>query len=220
MLFLDSCRSRRLEKLSGGNTDMRLPMKVALVATRNIWDTSGQQLPIGSYYFLIRQTSRGRLVGDLRSGDLVCEYSFAIQDVIEMMAASQSRLHRRLGVRGNGVPDIPSPVSSPISTRPQQAMRIQRNRARPATPICTICLDSINRSAQRSLDCNHTFHRVCINRWLHTRSTCPVCRRPSGTLPPVAVPRPPRPRRHSRYAVVTRRREYRRHYASNGNLIS
>ena len=38
------------------NTDMYLPMKVAILATRNMWDTSGQQLPIGSYYFLIRQT--------------------------------------------------------------------------------------------------------------------------------------------------------------------
>ena len=199
---------------------MRLPMKVAILATRNIWDSSGQQLPIGSYYFLIRQTSRGRLLGDLHCGDLVCEYSFAIPDVIEMMAAAQSKLHRRLGIRGSVVPDIPSPVSSPIPSRPQQNIRVQRARARPTTPICTICLDSINRSAQRSLSCNHKFHRVCINRWLRTRSTCPVCRRPSGTLPPVVVSQAPRPRQHSRYAVVSRHREYRAHYASNGNLIS
>lgn len=43
---------------------------------------------------------------------------------------------------------------------------------------CTICQDRITTGQQtRKLNhCGHTFHRVCIDPWLSTHVTCPMCR--------------------------------------------
>jgi len=44
--------------------------------------------------------------------------------------------------------------------------------------VCVICQSEL-RDAQmvRWLpDCDHLFHRVCIDRWLASHSTCPCCR--------------------------------------------
>lgn len=40
---------------------------------------------------------------------------------------------------------------------------------------CSICLDDSNRSLQTTI-CNHKFHGSCLNTWLETNSTCPLCR--------------------------------------------
>jgi hypothetical protein len=42
---------------------------------------------------------------------------------------------------------------------------------------CTICLDSIT-SDQETLQmpCNHYFHKGCLEKWLSTDNTCPICR--------------------------------------------
>jgi len=39
---------------------------------------------------------------------------------------------------------------------------------------CMICLDSDKINAE--LPCGHKFHNKCINEWLSTKNTCPVCR--------------------------------------------
>ena len=42
---------------------------------------------------------------------------------------------------------------------------------------CSICLDDINNGEPtRVLDCNHIFHRDCVEKWINTYSTCPYCR--------------------------------------------
>lgn len=43
---------------------------------------------------------------------------------------------------------------------------------------CPICYDTVNSTAARVLDCNHTFHKTCVDRWLRTCNTCPMCRTP------------------------------------------
>jgi hypothetical protein len=43
---------------------------------------------------------------------------------------------------------------------------------------CSICLDAMNADTQvAQLPCvgHHNFHTPCINQWLATRSTCPLC---------------------------------------------
>ena len=39
---------------------------------------------------------------------------------------------------------------------------------------CAICLQSIA-EGRRFKHCKHVFHKKCIERWWHTRQTCPVC---------------------------------------------
>ncbi|KAL3641926.1 hypothetical protein CASFOL_012741 [Castilleja foliolosa] len=45
------------------------------------------------------------------------------------------------------------------------------------SPIdCSICLDEILIGAAEGLPCSHVFHQDCINKWLNTSHSCPVCR--------------------------------------------
>jgi len=43
---------------------------------------------------------------------------------------------------------------------------------------CAVCLDSIeiNQWFKKLPQCEHAFHVACIDEWLSTRATCPVCR--------------------------------------------
>ncbi len=52
---------------------------------------------------------------------------------------------------------------------------------RPNDPICsetcTICQDSFNYGIyKRELPCKHTFHKRCIDKWLDTNMSCPLCK--------------------------------------------
>jgi E3 ubiquitin-protein ligase ATL6/9/15/31/42/55 len=38
---------------------------------------------------------------------------------------------------------------------------------------CSICQEN---ECDMITECNHNFHRRCLNRWLERRQTCPVCR--------------------------------------------
>lgn len=42
---------------------------------------------------------------------------------------------------------------------------------------CSICLEDINNGQPtRVLDCDHIFHRDCVEKWINIYSTCPYCR--------------------------------------------
>ncbi|UMM11225.1 hypothetical protein L5515_000612 [Caenorhabditis briggsae] len=42
---------------------------------------------------------------------------------------------------------------------------------------CTTCFDTFKLGEDvGALDCNHIFHRPCIEPWLKTKNSCPVCR--------------------------------------------
>jgi len=47
-----------------------------------------------------------------------------------------------------------------------------------STPECSICLSSIEEGEQVRLlpNCQHLFHQECIDVWLSTNASCPVCR--------------------------------------------
>ncbi|CAI9117418.1 OLC1v1018810C1 [Oldenlandia corymbosa var. corymbosa] len=43
---------------------------------------------------------------------------------------------------------------------------------------CSVCLSSfeIGEQARKLPNCGHTFHVECIDKWLTSHSTCPICR--------------------------------------------
>jgi hypothetical protein len=43
---------------------------------------------------------------------------------------------------------------------------------------CSICLEEITSKAldKKQLNCGHNFHKECVNEWLETNNTCPLCR--------------------------------------------
>ena len=44
-------------------------------------------------------------------------------------------------------------------------------------PDCTICLETVIEGEEiRVLECGHTFHRLCIDKWLVLQRYCPYCR--------------------------------------------
>jgi hypothetical protein len=42
---------------------------------------------------------------------------------------------------------------------------------------CIICLENLKEGEEiRLLDCRHSFHRICIDKWLVLQRFCPYCR--------------------------------------------
>jgi len=40
---------------------------------------------------------------------------------------------------------------------------------------CSICLESL-KSGIIKTDCNHTFHKICLDTWINFNNSCPHCR--------------------------------------------
>lgn len=68
--------------------------------------------------------------------------------------------------------------------RPKQVHCVSLAEETPG--MCSICLMDL--AAEEDgfgllrLTCKHTFHEPCINSWLNTHSSCPVCRQDIGNL--------------------------------------
>jgi hypothetical protein len=46
---------------------------------------------------------------------------------------------------------------------------------------CSICLREMEHANNvKCCNCGHSFHKNCINKWLPTAKTCPICRQPCG----------------------------------------
>lgn len=44
---------------------------------------------------------------------------------------------------------------------------------------CSICLEPIdeNEEVKKLINCNHIFHKSCIDTWSNNNNTCPLCRK-------------------------------------------
>lgn len=42
---------------------------------------------------------------------------------------------------------------------------------------CSICLENLNHHKEEyTLNCNHSFHKECLTKWLDVSLVCPLCR--------------------------------------------
>lgn len=65
-------------------------------------------------------------------------------------------------------PSIPAPT---VSSGVMERIPVSANESL----TCSICWDPITEISLR-LPCRHSFHESCIQRWLDTNASCPVCR--------------------------------------------
>lgn len=42
--------------------------------------------------------------------------------------------------------------------------------------VCPICLDDFETGAVSLKRCGHSFHAVCLWKWMEIQNTCPLCR--------------------------------------------
>ena len=62
---------------------------------------------------------------------------------------------------------------------------------------CSICTDDLkikpkkwcvkNNKDIKTLECNHQYHRECIDTWLENHNTCPLCRQEVKTVSEITV---------------------------------
>lgn len=61
-----------------------------------------------------------------------------------------------------------------IDTQQRKASAV--SNATPHEEICSIC-HNVLRSGTEQLNCQHTFHSMCLYQWRRHSETCPLCRR-------------------------------------------
>jgi hypothetical protein len=160
-------------------------IKTTISANNNIFDVNGQWLPKGNYYFCIDEFTESTAKGELFERSFNADYEFHLKDLVKMMSIAQARLARRANIINTHMPSSASPTLSPVSTPNELSFRrireyvsegkMQEVEEEPIT--CTICLENISETDNNTLVCNHSFHDICINRWLATNTNCPICRR-------------------------------------------
>ncbi|KAK6919151.1 Zinc finger, RING-type [Dillenia turbinata] len=112
------------------------------------------------------------------------------------------RQQRRRAARiGLGLPTRSNPNEQPktgldplvIASLPSFIFKQNVNDGEEKTLIeCTVCLSMLedDEMARTLPNCKHTFHKECIDTWLSTRSTCPICRAEAQPRPTECAPQP------------------------------
>ena len=167
------------------------PIKTAISTIRSVYDENGNYLPTGNYFFRIKDYDQPFFTGNIsHNNESYGEFCFSPKKLVKMLAVGQSRLARRADMHHiRGMPGYPSPLSSPPVVRrynPNSFMSryvvngISRNtRINTHEEVqCSICMEMIDRTDKKTLNCNHDFHADCVNRWLRSNDTCPLCRAP------------------------------------------
>jgi hypothetical protein len=88
-------------------------IKTTISTNRNIYDSKGNYLPIGNYYFLIKRFENNMAIGDVSCRGEFGEFTFESSKVIKMMSIGQARLARRANLIEEGMPNYTSPMTSP-----------------------------------------------------------------------------------------------------------
>ena len=173
------------------------PIKTAISTIRSVYDENGNYLPTGNYFFRIKDYDQPFFTGNISHNDeSFGEFCFSPKKLVKMLAVGQSRLARRADMHHiRGMPGYPSPLNSPPVVRRYNAnsfmSRYVVNGISRNTTIrnreevqCSICMEMIDRTEKKTLNCNHDFHTECVNRWLRSNDTCPLCRAPQRVREP------------------------------------
>jgi hypothetical protein len=165
------------QSISEKNAVYSSEIKTTISCPTSICDVNGNVLPNGNYYFTIHTHNDEYCKGSLTAKGQYGEFTFKTIDIIKMMSIAQSRLARRSGLQEDGMPDYISPPISPENsnlTKQLDEKEVIHNYF--YTPDqCSICLSMISKNRKR-LVCNHSFHNLCISKWLARDQRCPVCR--------------------------------------------
>lgn len=116
-------------------------------------------------------------VGRARGGDALREDQFQ-QLLHHLFMQQQQNANRPVG------------ASQTVINAASNVFEVNVARLAPDSRTCSICQCEFENGEQaRSLPCFHIFHKECVDRWLGTNKTCPVCRadiegRPAGDAQP------------------------------------
>eukprot|EP00270_Netrium_digitus_P002275 TRINITY_DN1255_c0_g1_i1.p1 TRINITY_DN1255_c0_g1~~TRINITY_DN1255_c0_g1_i1.p1 ORF type:complete len:500 (-),score=110.97 TRINITY_DN1255_c0_g1_i1:180-1679(-) len=124
---------------------------------------------------LLSSSESGASEDDIRK---LPEYRFSVKQETDA-ATGSTRTRNVLERVPTGAPASPSsPSLSPSSSSPTTAAATEADH-----PLddddneCCICLMTYEEGALlRKLPCRHHFHTSCIDRWLKTKPTCPLCK--------------------------------------------
>ncbi|XP_065831530.1 RING finger protein 215-like isoform X3 [Oscarella lobularis] len=98
----------------------------------------------------------------------------------ETMRMAQHRSRVEEGVLEASLAKLAQGVVSRLPSKRYVVLRL-KTRKRSSCPAtgdsCSICLDEYTlKQVLRILPCGHSFHRSCVDSWLISRRTCPLCK--------------------------------------------
>lgn len=137
----------------------------------------------GFKLILLQQNTIQRTRTENRYGKSALEFFFALTHRLCSVSSRQLRseiiAERRFTVRLNSKrfinssdPPIPEKEAAAAATTETAAVYVERE--------CPICMHTLKADSAKLLICKHGFHSDCINMWLVTNPTCPVCRIHNG----------------------------------------
>eukprot|EP00271_Cylindrocystis_brebissonii_P008272 TRINITY_DN2231_c0_g2_i2.p1 TRINITY_DN2231_c0_g2~~TRINITY_DN2231_c0_g2_i2.p1 ORF type:complete len:494 (+),score=110.41 TRINITY_DN2231_c0_g2_i2:860-2341(+) len=93
----------------------------------------------------------------------------ASEDEIQLGALPKDKFRKRQAA-GTMTSVAASGLHEPVSL-------LQENLMKPEDAECCICLSPYDDDVElRQLPCSHHFHCQCIDKWLRTKPTCPLCK--------------------------------------------
>jgi len=139
-----------------------------LEASRAYWylELSGSRGPSSMADF-VEQLFRGRLVDDQITASMINSHHWQLR-ISDVSYEERDDVYGEFeprGLSGESLRKLPCFIMSSEMTKRQ-------------ITHCTICLQDVEvGEITRSLPrCDHTFHLVCVDKWLIRHGSCPICR--------------------------------------------